>query len=214
MQRTWDSSIGTNTGSWKIYHRNPARAFRCTTGQTFARGGLSNLDIGPASSVSLIFNIMCWYFRAIHDVSPTPLADLSSEARSSGLGLLVKPSPNVTTVAFIAGPKIYVRELHLPHPVVEAWLRTYSSKIAKAAHKSMKQYPPRYKGRIMHLSLTEFVTGCWKTIFIRSDENPTPIALAWRSERADDPGAWSVIDLPNAKSVISGGLGSSNVRSV
>jgi hypothetical protein len=147
-------------------------------------------------------------FRMINPQSLPLLERSSSAARTSELGLFINPPPNVTSVAFIAGPPIFVRELHLPYSVVSAWLRTYRSKIDKTARRAMKQYPPKNNCQNMYISLTEFCTESWRTIFIRTDANPSPVALAWRTIPGDGSGVWSIIELPDSKSVISGGIGS------
>ena len=158
-----------------------------------------------AQYVLLLRVLIC---RTINSQSRIVPEKTSSEASASDLGLMIRPMPNMTTIAFIAGPKIFVRELHLPCSVLDAWLQTYRSKIDKSARKTMKQYPPNKRSRTMYLSLTEFSTDSWRTIFIRTDTNPSPIFLVWRTAYNDCVGAWSVIELPNASSVISGGIGS------
>lgn len=135
----------------------------------------------------------------------------SSVARASELGLLITPLPNVTTVAFIAGPRIFVRELHISYSVVYAWMRTYRSKINKAARKAMKQNPQKNNSKIMYICLSEFCTDSWRTIFIRTEESPTRVALAWKTVPGETSGVWSVIELPDSTSVISGGIGSAPV---
>lgn len=150
-------------------------------------------------------------FRVINPKSRPFLERASSEALASQLGLIIRPIPNMTTTAFIAGPKIFVRELHLPCSVLDSWLRIYRCKIDRSARKTMKQYPPNNNSRTVYVSLTEFSTESWRTIFIRTDTNPSPIVLTWRTACNDLLGVWSVIDLPNASSVISGGFGSTPV---
>ena len=119
----------------------------------------------------------------------------------------------MATVAFIAGPHIFVRELCVPYSVVQTWLRIYRFKIAKAARKAMKQHPPKNRRYGLHISLKEFFTGSWRTIFIRTEANPSPIALAWRPAHQEGPGTWNIIELPESSSVISGGMGSVPVPS-
>jgi hypothetical protein len=125
----------------------------------------------------------------------------------------ISPDPNTTTVAFIAGPHIFVRKLHLPESVVNAWLRTYRSKIDKAARKAMKQNPPKNNSQIICISLSEFCTESWKTIFIRTEANPSAVALDWRTHSDDSSGVWSIIGLPESTNVIGGGFGSAPVLS-
>jgi hypothetical protein len=147
-------------------------------------------------------------------MSPALLGKPSSEAQDSELGLMISPMPNMTSTTFIAGPNISVRDLHLPLSAISVWLRTYRSKIDRAAHKMMKVYPPKDHCETMYLSLTEFVTETWRTIFIRTGPNPSPVALGWRSAPNDGLGVWSILEQPNSSSVISGGRGSFPVCSL
>lgn len=149
----------------------------------------------------------------INPQSQPLLESPGSVARASELGMLISPLPNVTTVAFIAGPRIFVRELHLSYSVVYAWLRTYRSKINKAARKAMKQNPQKDNSQIMYICLSEFCTESWRTIFIRTEANPTQVALAWKTAPGDTSGTWSVIEQPDSSSVITGGMGSEPVLS-
>lgn len=123
---------------------------------------------------------------------------------------MITPMPNLTTTAFIAGVDITVRELHLPITLINAWLRTYRSKISEVGRKMMKEYPPKDRCQTLYLSLTEFVTETWRTIFIRAGPHPTPIALIWNNRPNESTGVWNVLDLPGATSVISGGMGSAS----
>jgi hypothetical protein len=147
-------------------------------------------------------------FRMINPQSQPLLERPSSEARASELGLFISPLPNMTTVAFITGPHIIVRQLHFQYSVVDAWLRTYRSKIDKAARKAIKQNPLKNNSKTMYITLSEFCTESWRTIFIRTNTNPSPVALGWRTAPGNEIGGWGIIELPNSKSVISGGMGS------
>ena len=147
-------------------------------------------------------------FRMINPQSQPLLERPSSVARASELGLFISPLPNITTVAFITGPHIIVRKLHFQYSVVDAWLRTYRSKIDKTARKAMKQNPPKNNSKTMYITLSEFCTDSWRTIFIRTDANPSPVALSWRTIPGNEKGGWSIIELPDSSSVISGGMGS------
>lgn len=133
----------------------------------------------------------------------------SSEDLDSKSGLIINLMPNSTSTAFIAGLGITVRELRFPLSAVNAWLGTYRSKIDRAARRCMKDYPPREKCMTtLCLSLTEFVTETWRTIFIRTGPDPSPVILIWKTGPRDYPGAWHVLELPQSRSVISGGMGS------
>jgi hypothetical protein len=136
------------------------------------------------------------------------------DARGSNLGVLLHPVPERTMTAFFAGPIFLVRELHLPSPVVHVWLQANRIKISKAGRTVMKQFPPQSCNRTMHLTLIECITKAWTTIYIRSGVNPSPVAVAWRSANHDDHGAWGVIDLPNARSVVSARIASAGVCSM
>jgi hypothetical protein len=115
--------------------------------------------------------------------------------------------------AFVAGPIFLIRELHLPSSVVDVWLQVNRYKISKAARGVMKQFPPQNSHTTMHLTLIECITKAWTTLYIRSGVNPSPIALAWKTASNDDPGAWRVIDVPNARTVISARIASAAVCS-
>jgi hypothetical protein len=133
-----------------------------------------------------------------------------SEAREAKRGVVLRPLPNTTTTAVVAGPYISTRELHLHKSPVAAWLQTYGFKIGKAACKTMRIYPPHDGCRIMCLCLTEIVTESWHTFFIKKDLNPSPVVLVWKPDR-DGSGLWTEIDLPDSISPIVGGLGSALV---
>ena len=147
-------------------------------------------------------------FRIINPQSRNLSEKLNPEVGISEMGVMIRPMPNMTTTAFIAGPKVFIRELHIPFKLLNTWLRKYHSKIDKSARKAMKQNPPSEQVRTMYLSLREFYTKSWRTIFIRTDANPSPVVVVWSSTYDNCAGAWSVTELPNATSVISGGIGS------
>ena len=132
----------------------------------------------------------------------------SSEARDSNLGIIIRPLPNVTSIASIVGPDIFVQELQISYDVIDAWLMTYRSKINKAARKTMRHNPAVDRTRTVYLSLTEYVTESWRTVFIRTKDNPSPVVLAWETVLKDGTGTWNIIELPSSSTLISGGIGS------
>jgi hypothetical protein len=136
-----------------------------------------------------------------------------SEARESKRAVVLRPLPNTTTTAVVAGPYISTRELHLHKSPVAAWLQTYGFKIGTAARKTMRTYPPQNGCRILCLCLTEIVTESWHTLFIKTELNPSPVVLLWKPDSKDGSGVWKVIDLPDSTSLIVGGLGSTSVCS-
>ena len=138
----------------------------------------------------------------------------SSEARDSNLGVIMRPLPNVTSIASIAGPDIFVQKLQISYGVIDAWLMTHRSKINKAACKTMKHNPPMDRTRTMYLSLIEYVTESWRTVFIQTKDNPGPVALAWKTVLKDGTGTWNIIELPSSSALITGGIGSYPVCSI
>lgn len=140
--------------------------------------------------------------------SRTTLEKPNSETRDSNLGVIIRPLPNMTSIVSIAGPNIFFLELQISYDVISTWLRTYRSKINKAARKTMKQFPPMDRPRTMYLSLLEYVTESWRTVFIRTKADPSPVALSWETTPNGGPGTWNIIEQPGSNSVISGGMGS------
>jgi hypothetical protein len=123
------------------------------------------------------------------------------------VGVRLKPSPNKMTTAFIGGPEIYVHELQLPYELIYAWIHRFYSKIRKAGRKMMKLFPAQDQDSTICVATKEYVTESWKTVFIRTDLEPTPIVLAWRILN-NGRGMWKALERPGSTSVISGGMGS------
>ena len=137
----------------------------------------------------------------------------SMRDRPSNRILLICPKPDATTTAFVAGPKIFVRTLHLPESTLRAWLNTYQSKIGKFARKMIDTFPPDGGVALICLSLRELFTETWRTAFIRADKEATPVALGWRASE-EVPGAWLNLEMPRSTSVICGGFASYPVSSL
>jgi len=97
----------------------------------------------------------------------------------------------------------------VPVNVIWAWLKANENTVYKAARRMMKIYPPHEKGsRTISLATMEYATDCFRTLFIRTDANPSPVALGWRRKDGGGPGIWSTIEIQGATTVISGGFGS------
>jgi hypothetical protein len=116
-------------------------------------------------------------------------------------------------IASIVGPNVIVQELQISYDVIEAWLMIYRSKIIKAARKTMKRNPPLDRTQTVYLSLIEYVTESWRTIFIQTKENPSPVALAWKTVLEYGTAAWNIIELPCSDTLITAGIGSYPVLS-
>ena len=72
----------------------------------------------------------------------------------------------------------------------------------------MKEYRPQSNYDVMYLSITELFTESWKTIFLRTDETPSIVAMQWGTTGPKNGSEmWHVIDLPDTKSIVVGGLG-------
>ena len=127
--------------------------------------------------------------------------------RASGRILLIYPKSNATTTAFVAGPQIFVRTLHLPDSTLRGWLATNRSKIGKFAKRMLDTFPPDGGVALMCLSLRELFTETWKTAFIKAEKDATAVALCWRATE-EAPGAWLNLKLPRSTSVICGGFAS------
>ena len=146
-------------------------------------------------------------------VNPDSLQLLASSSSEPHLWLLINTRPNETTTVFIGGPKILVRNLELPTTVLYAWLHFYRAPIAKFARKTMDLFPPNERYPAMSLSLKEYLTETWKTIFIRTEGSPSSVALTWQNGPNGGVGAWTILKTPKANGVISGGFGSYAVHS-
>ena len=129
-------------------------------------------------------------------------------ARSSQLGLMIYPPPNTFTTAFIAGPDVFSRQLHISDTVLWAWFRANEKALYRAARRMMKYYPPMANSKVLSFATTEFATECFRTLFIRTDANPGPVALGFRRKGDNGPGVWNLIEMQGATTVISGGFGS------
>jgi hypothetical protein len=139
----------------------------------------------------------------------------SLEARKYKLGLLISPNPRQTMTTFIVGPKIFVRKLHLPLPVLHAWIHAYSSKIGVFARKLLHLFPPAKRRSNLSLCLTEYFTETWRTIYVKSKKESSAIALGWNPTSINDrSGIWTLIDMPESNSFVSGGLSSYNVPNI
>jgi hypothetical protein len=132
--------------------------------------------------------------------------------RQPSLGLMIRPKPNTSISAFIAGPNISVRKLHLPFDKLYAWLQTYRFKIAKFARQMLSLFPSDNRSGGFCLSLTELLTETWKSIFIRTENKASPIVLVWKAPMDNVPGSWTVVHLRDSSSVVFGGFGSFPVR--
>jgi hypothetical protein len=75
-------------------------------------------------------------------------------------------------------------------------------------------FPPSKDTHAMCLSLTEFFTESWRTIFIRTENRPSPIVVGFKQGDTDTSGVWTVIHLPNSTSAVSGGFASYPVNSL
>jgi hypothetical protein len=136
------------------------------------------------------------------------------QARTSELGLMIYPLPNTFTTAFIAGPDIFSRTLHISDAVLWAWFRANKKALYRAARRMMEYYPPMDNSNVLSFATIEFATECFRTLFIRTDANPSPVALGLR-RKGDSHGAsgiWNLIEMQGATTVISGGFGSFPVR--
>ena len=137
------------------------------------------------------------------------LETAATRARNSELGLILCPSPNTESAAFIAGPGAFSRELQVPENVLKAWQRANKKAIYKAARKLMNYYPPREKGsRSISLATKEFATVCFRTLYIRTDSNPSPVAVGWKRKDGRGPGTWNVIELQGGTTAVTAGFGS------
>lgn len=124
------------------------------------------------------------------------------------MGMIICPLPNTQTTAFIAGPGVFSRQLHVPDNILYAWLRAFEKALYKAARNMMTHYPPKNQTRTISFATKEFATPCYRTLYIRTDANPTPLALGWRRKDGRGPGMWDVIEIQGATTVISAGFGS------
>lgn len=132
----------------------------------------------------------------------------SNHAREANRGILINPMPNSFATIFMVGPKTFIRKLNLPNDVCRAWLNVHQKRIRKLAGRTLTMFPPSNDTHAMCLSLTEFFTESWRTIFIRSEHRPSPIVVGFRQGNTDASGVWTVINLPNSTSVVSGGFAS------
>ena len=136
------------------------------------------------------------------------LAGAANQARKSEMGLIICPLPNTETTAFIAGPGVFRRQLHVPEDVLQAWLLTYEKAVYKAARNMMTNHPPKGNSKIISIATKEFATPCYRTLYIRADANPTPLSLGWHRKDGRGPGMWDVIEIQGGTTVISAGFGS------
>lgn len=134
------------------------------------------------------------------------------QAHTSQLGLMIYPLPNTFTTAFIAGPDVFSRTLQISDTVLWAWFRANKKALYRAARRMMKYYPPRDSSNVLSFATIEFATECFRTLFIRTDANPSPVALGLRRKGDSGPGSWNLIEMQGATTVISGGFGSFPVR--
>lgn len=121
--------------------------------------------------------------------------------------IVINPVANGTSIGFIAGPDIFMRELHLPKPAVAAWLKRNRRKIAKAARVTMTLHPPNASWTSLCVSLVEYFTQNWRTLFIRTGATPSTVALAFKSETNTSAGQWVVLEPMDSNSTISAGQG-------
>jgi hypothetical protein len=140
--------------------------------------------------------------------------DYTIQVAECTLGLLIYPKRNQTTTAFIAGPKIFTRTLHLPNPVLEDWLTMYSPQVNRFATKSIELFPPADRPVALCLCLTEYFSEAWKTIHIRADSKASPLALGWNPPTNSLPGLWIVFEAPESGTVVRAGFSSSRVSSI
>jgi hypothetical protein len=137
-----------------------------------------------------------------------------AQAEEVTRGVLIKPEENVvSTVAFIVGPITCVRKLNLPSDVVYPWLNFNQRRIRKAARKMLKMFPPSKNTTTMSLSLTEYFTETWRTIYIRSESPADPVVVGFKQGDTETSGIWTVINVPGSTSSITGGFASYPVRS-
>ena len=116
-------------------------------------------------------------------------------------------------MAFIVGPITFVRKLNLPSDVVYAWLNFNQRRIRKSARKMLNMFPPSKKTTTLSLSLTEYFTETWRTIYIRSESPADPVVVGFKKGDTETSGVWTVINVPGSTSSITGGFASYPVRS-
>lgn len=137
---------------------------------------------------------------------------MARKARRFSLGVMISPRPQQTMAAFIMGPKIFVRELHLPVIVLQAWLRAYSPQIGKFARKLFQLCPPSTERPQLCLCLKEFFTETWRMIDIKSRHDASPVAVGWKAGSLNDrSGSWTLLEMAHPTSVVSGGVSNYNV---
>lgn len=140
--------------------------------------------------------------------------ELAKKARQFSLGVLISPHPQQTMTAFMVGPKIFVRSLQLPVLVLQAWLGAYSPHIGKFARKLFHLFPPSNGRSQLCLCLKDFFTETWRTIYVKPQDESSPIAIGWNPSSLNDrSGTWTLLEMPETTSFISGGLSSYNVMS-
>jgi len=135
-----------------------------------------------------------------------------SQPNNSELRLLIHPKPKATITAFVAGPVISSRTIHLPLGILDMFLRKYRQKIGKAARQTMRMYPSGDRSQGLCLCLTESYTETWKLLHVRGDtEKPPPLAMEWNISSDDLAGRWAVLEVPGSGTTISGGVASYKV---
>ena len=140
--------------------------------------------------------------------------NLSTDMKIWHTQIMLNPAPNKTSISFIAGPEIYIRYLHLPNSTVTAWLKKYRRQIARAARSTMKRYPPNERLASLCISLTEYFTQNWRTLFVRTTTKPSKFVLAYNSETNNGAGRWVVLEpMDNNNSTINAGEASLAVPS-
>jgi hypothetical protein len=113
------------------------------------------------------------------------------------------------TTAFIGGPKIFVRKLRYPYPQLKSWIKVHRTNIGKVARRMIHIFPPECGSRVS-LSVTEFVTEVWRTLFV---ETAGPIMVAFISTSDGNTGAWEVVQAPNLNGLSVAGFSSCAVLS-
>ena len=136
----------------------------------------------------------------------------SPEPDAAKLKLLIHPEPNMTIATFAAGPRIFLRSIHLPHSILETFLRKYIGKLGRAAREMMETYPSGDCHRGLCLCLTEFYTETWITLSIFGNgPKPPPLTLEWTVSLDDPVGRWNVLEIPRSGTNVISSSGSYRV---
>jgi hypothetical protein len=138
----------------------------------------------------------CFFSSAYLSAYSNPRSNLQHRERCPETGIEIrrtKDSASFDSSAFIAGPPMFTRQLHIPPSILKTWVSDNWSKIQ--SHISLYRQSLSMKGRPnVCLACNEFFTETWSLVRLDAHSTNTSIALGL-SRSAETSAHWEALCL-------------------